>query len=115
MEPTKKIISISSKRQLTIPQKFFDLLGFETEAECVFRGNELVIRPHRENTAEFAVEILADLIEQGYSGPELLKEFKSVQRKIRPAVERMIEEADRTADGTGKYYTVNEIFGQEDE
>ena len=31
----RKIISISSKRQITIPQKFFNLLGFENEAECV--------------------------------------------------------------------------------
>ena len=29
----RKIISISSKRQVTIPQKYFDLLGFDDEAE----------------------------------------------------------------------------------
>jgi len=30
---TKKV-RISSKRQITIPQKFFTALGFDTEAEC---------------------------------------------------------------------------------
>ena len=30
----RKIVSISSKRQITIPQKFFNLLGFGNEAEC---------------------------------------------------------------------------------
>ncbi len=40
-----KKVSISSKRQITIPQKFFTLLGFNTEAECIMRGNELVLRP----------------------------------------------------------------------
>ncbi len=43
----KKIVSISSKRQITIPLKFFSMLGFDDEAECVGRGNELVIRPIR--------------------------------------------------------------------
>ena len=56
-----KKVSISSKRQITIPQKFFTLLGFNTEAECIMRGNELVLRPVKENTSgEFAEQILAD-------------------------------------------------------
>ncbi len=45
-----KKLSISAKRQITIPQKFFTMLGFDTEAECIVRGNELVIRPARTNT-----------------------------------------------------------------
>ena len=58
-----KKLSISAKRQITIPQKFFTMLGFDTEAECTVRGNELVIRPARANTGgEFAEQILADLI-----------------------------------------------------
>ena len=36
---TSKKVSISAKRQITIPQKFFALLGFENEAECAIRGN----------------------------------------------------------------------------
>ena len=86
-----KKVSISSKRQITIPQKFFTLLGFNTEAECIMRGNELVLRPVKENTSgEFAEQILADLIRQGYSGEELLEKFKQAHRKIRPAVEAML-------------------------
>ena len=50
-----KKISISEKRQITIPQKFFTMLGFDTEAECIVRGNELVLRPVKTNTGgEFA-------------------------------------------------------------
>lgn len=46
------------------------------------RGNELVLRPVKENTnGEFAEQILADLIRQGYSGEELLEKFKQTQRK----------------------------------
>ena len=112
---TSKRVAISSKRQITIPQIFFAQLGFETEAECVIRGNELVLRPVRANVGgEFAEQILADLIDQGYSGKELLKKFKAEQKKIRPAVEAMIAEAGDIAAGKSKYSTYDDIFGMEE-
>lgn len=111
-----KKVSISSKRQITIPQKFFTLLGFNTEAECIMRGNELVLRPVKENTSgEFAEQILADLIRQGYSSEELLEKFKQTQRKIRPAVEAMLSEADRVAESKSGGYSLEDVFGTEDE
>ena len=111
-----KKVSISSKRQITIPQKFFTLLGFNTEAECIMRGTELVLRPVKENTSgEFAEQILADLIRQGYSGEELLEKFKQTQRKIRPAVEAMLAEADRVAESKSGGYSLEDVFGTEDE
>jgi len=111
----RKIISISAKRQLTIPQKFFELLGFNTEAECVLRGNELIIRPFKENTGDvFAAEILADLVSQGLSGQELVEQFKIMQKKVRPAVEKMLEDAENAAAGKGEYYSYNDVFDQED-
>ena len=111
-----KKVSISSKRQITIPQKFFTLLGFNTEAECIMRGNELVLRPVKENNSgEFAEQILADLIRQGYSGEELLEKFKQTQRKIRPAVEAMLAEADRVAESKSGGYSLEDVFGTEDE
>ena len=111
----KKIISISSKRQITIPQKFFEMLQFENEAECVIRGNELVIRPARSNVGgEFAQNILEELVARGLSGEELLKEFKKKQAQVRPAMEAMIAEAEEVALGNGEYLTYEEIFGVED-
>ena len=111
----RKIISISSKRQITIPLKFFNLLGFGKEAECVVRGNELVIRPTRTNTGgEFAEQILADLIAQGLSGEQLLNAFKDTQAKVRPAVEAMLGDAERAASGEGEFVTYDDIFGLED-
>lgn len=111
-----KKVSISSKRQITIPQKFFTLLGFNTEAECIMRENELVLRPVKENTSgEFAEQILADLIRQGYSGEELLMKFKQAQRKVRPAVEAILAEADRVAESKSGGYSLEDVFGTEDE
>lgn len=108
----KKVVSISSKRQITIPRKFFDALNFADEAECVVRGNELILRPARTNSGgEFAEHILADLIASGLTGEELLREFKNRQAKVRPAVEAMIAEADKVAVGNGEYYTYDDVFG----
>ena len=111
----RKIVSISSKRQITIPQKFFSLLGFADEAECLVRGNELVIRPARTASGgEFAEMILADLISQGFGGDELLARFKETQAKVRPAVEAMLSDAEKAANGTAEYSTYDDVFGTEE-
>ena len=112
----KKKVSISAKRQITIPQKFFTMLGFDTEAECMVRGNELVIRPEKTNVGgEFAEQILADLIEKGYSGNELVEQFKKAQKEVRPAVEAILAEAEKAAISETEYVTYEEVFGVEDE
>ena len=111
----RKVVSISSKRQITIPQKFYTMLGFSDTAECVVRGNELVIRPAKVTSGgEFAEQILTDLIAQGLSGDELLRQFKITQAKIRPAVEAMIAESESVAAGESEYATYDDVFGTED-
>jgi len=95
---TGKIIRISSKRQITIPQKYYEKLGFSEEAECVMNEDGLLIRPvHREN-GDFSEQILTELIAEGYTGEELLTKFKEQSRKIKPAVSQMLAEADRVAE-----------------
>ncbi|HIS46124.1 MAG TPA: AbrB/MazE/SpoVT family DNA-binding domain-containing protein [Candidatus Scybalocola faecigallinarum] len=111
----RKILSISSKRQITIPQKFYQALGFGDEAECVVRGDELVIRPVKTvSGGEFAEQILAELIAEGLSGEKLLSEFKSRQAQIRPAVEAMLSDAEDVAAGKGEFATYDDVFGMED-
>ena len=110
----RKTVSISSKRQITIPLKYFTLLGFGTEAECMVRNDELVIRPIRQQAGgEFAEQILADLIGQGLSGSELLKEFKKAQAEVRPAVVNMLQEAKAAAHGEAKSMSMEDIFGED--
>lgn len=76
------------------------------------RGNELVIRPAKTNTGgEFAEQILADLIGQGYSGNELLQQFKLAQSKLHPAVEEMIGEAKAAAVSAAEYDSYDDVFG----
>lgn len=112
----RKMIRISEKRQLTIPQKYFDLLGFSSQAECILRGNEIVLRPVKEQSGgEFDEQILADLIAQGLSGSELLEEFKKMRRKVRPAVEELLMQAKQAAYGERESFSYEDVFGSEDE
>ena len=112
----RKTIRISEKRQLTIPQKFYEALGFSTEAECILRGNEIVLRPVKgQGGGEFAEQILADLIKQGFSGNQLLDEFKKAQKNVRPAVEAMLTQAEQAARGEGESYSYDDVFGSEGE
>lgn len=93
----RKRVAISVKRQFTIPLKYFEALGFESDAECSLLDGGILIRPLRNEPAAFSEEILADLVAQGFYGQELLTQFKEQTRKVRPAVLKIIEEADEVA------------------
>jgi len=111
----RKIISVSSKRQLTIPQKYYDLLGFENEAECVLQDDSILIRPLQNiNTSEFSEQILADLISQGYEGARLLAAFKEYSKSIRPAVKKLLDEADELVKNEKSGISLDELFGKEE-
>jgi len=110
----RKIISVSGKRQVTIPQKYFEALGFSNEAECILQNNAIVIRPIKENSgSEFSEQILADLIAQGLSGQELLTKFKEMSKKIVPAMEKLINEADSIVKGEKRGANMADVFGAE--
>lgn len=111
-----KRISVSNKRQITIPQKFFEKLNIGDEVECIMTTSEIIIRPVRQET-EFAEDILKDLVAKGFQGEQLLNEFRKTRARIRPAVNKMIEEAELAAknlkdSGDDK---MNEIFSNKED
>ena len=110
----RKIISISVKRQLTIPQKYFDALGFNSEAECILQNDCLLIRPVRvTGGGEFSEQILSDLISQGYEGQELLEKFKEYSKAVRPAVIKMLEDNEAFTRSDEGRIPMDELFGTE--
>ena len=109
----KKRISVSQKRQITIPIEFYNSVGIDKEVECYVQNNAIVIRPIRESSGEFDEQILADLIAQGLSGQELLDKFKETRRQIRPAVERLLDEARLAAQGQASSEAYEDVFGPE--
>lgn len=111
----KKRISVSQKRQITIPIEFYNSLSIGKEVECYVQNNSIVIRPVQESSGEFDEQILGDLISQGLSGEELLAQFKEERKKIRPAVESLIADAELASQGKVKYFTYKDVFNSEEE
>jgi len=109
----RKRIPVSEARQISIPIDFFNAVGVENEVDCYVQNNAIIIRPIRNNGGEFAEEILSDLISQGFSGDELLQKFKETRKKIRPAIESLLEEASAAANGKAPYFTYDDVFGTE--
>ena len=109
----RKVISISEKRQLTIPQKYYNALGFDNEAECILSEEGLLIRPvHDAEGGALSKQILASLIANGYDDHALLDKFKEQSRAIRSAVQKLLEEADALAkSGQGRIH-MDKLFGK---
>lgn len=110
----RKVISISSKRQITIPLQFYTHLDLGSEAECLLEDGKIIIQPLNRGPSEFSVEILKDLISQGYTGDELVEQFERQSESLKKAVTHMLEEADTIATGKKPSARFEELFGPED-
>ena len=100
-----KKISVSAKRQMTIPKQFYDELKIENEVICQIVDDALVIIPVHKGL-DFSEFILGDLVKEGYSGESLLNEFSIRKKQINGAILKMVEE---TRDYKG-YSNVDEYF-----
>ena len=111
--PEQKRVAITSQRRITIPEKFFRELGCPRKAICIMREGMLILQPEPDVSGggEFAGQILSELISEGFSGQDLLDEFRRRQAKVRPAIEAMLEDARAAAAGTGAYETYEDISG----
>ncbi len=110
----RKIISVSKKRQITIPLQFYKHLKLGSEVECLLEDGKIIIQPLHQEPSEFSVEILKDLVSQGYSGDELVKQFEIQSKNIKKAVANMLEEADAIAAGERSAANFDDIFKSED-
>lgn len=106
-----KRISVSSKRQISIPKKFYEELQIGEEVFVELQGDSLIIRPIRKNFDDFSEEILADLVAEGYNGESLIEEFKNRKSQIKSAVDSLIDETKQV----GKRTTLDELFGDDDD
>ena len=109
----RKIISVSRKRQITIPLKFYEQANLGNEVECYVENGAVVIRPLPSDTGEFAEEILKDLVAQGFSGNELVRKFAEQRGNLKKAIGRARDEADEIASGKRKGASVTDVFGKE--
>lgn len=113
MKPKK--ISVSIKRQITIPIEYYNALNIGDEVECTMVDDSIVIRPIRSNSIdEYSEFILKDIIEEGYKKEEILEEFKKRRNELKYAAKEMIKEMNAVAEESEKYVTMNDVFGEEE-
>ena len=65
-----------------------------------------------DTNGDFVKEIRSELIKEGYSRQELQKELESRQAKVRPAVEKMLDDAHKMATGEAKSMSCEDVFGE---
>ena len=63
-----------------------------------------------DTNGDFVEEIRSELIKEGYSGQKLKKELQNRQAKVKPAVEKMLDDAHKMATGEAKSMSYDEVF-----
>lgn len=110
-----KKISVSVKRQITIPIEYYNALNIGDEVECMMVDDSIVIKPVKDNSLdEYSEFILKDIIEEGYKKEEILEEFKKRRNELKYAAKEMVKEMDKVAEDSEKYATIEDIFGEEE-
>lgn len=117
-----KKVKISEQRQITIPEEFYDALNFQDEVIIEFIGKAIVILPNETvnflediEEVDFSVDILRDLVSQGYEGEELIQKFIEIKAKIPKALERIKQEAMERGGVTGDLEENFELLEEKDE
>lgn len=115
-EVKPKKISVSQKRQITIPKEFFDALNIGDEIECYIEDNCIVIKPVVENNLnEFSEYILQDIIKEGFKGNDIIKEFKKRRKKLESAAKEFNKQIDKEISNANNLASFEDVFGKEDD
>lgn len=94
LEPEKLKITKTEYKEISIPENYFKELDFKEEALVEVSNSTLIIRPTKEvEYVDLSEYILKDLIDEGYTGNELLVKFKEIKEGIPFAINNMAEEA----------------------
>lgn len=87
-------IKISSKRQITIPARYYEAAGFGEYALCTWTDQGILLQPLDMEDEDVTVDILRSLIKQGFEGEELIERYQEMKRKI-VSVRCKLDEAER--------------------
>ena len=87
-------IKISSKRQITIPAKYYEQAGFGDYALCIWTDKGLFLQPLDVEDEDVTVDILRHLIGEGYEGEDLITQYQAMKQKI-VSVKDKLDEAER--------------------
>ena len=87
-------ITISSKRQITIPAKAYEEAGFKDYALCTWSDKGMFLQPLDVEDEDVTIDILRYLINEGYEGEDLIAQYKAMKKKV-VSVKDKLDEAER--------------------
>ena len=112
---TKKI-SVSEKRQITIPKEFFDALNIGKEIECSIANNCIIIKPVVDTSLdEFSEYILKDILNDGIANENILNEFKKRKEKLKKAAKKYNADIDKEIENQDNLICAEDVFDKGDE
>lgn len=108
---------ITSKRQLTIPKDFYDRLNLGENVEIILDKDAITIKKLKrteENFDDYSDLILKDLISEGYTGDDLLREFRLRKQFLPIAAQNMLQEIQEQVikDNRTTEQLDKELFGE---
>jgi len=107
-------IKISSKRQITIPAAWYREKRFTDYALLEWTDEGLLIKPIDVEREDITVHILRELVEQGYSGDELVEKYVEMKGKVTPIEKYLLEGEADIAEGKVDSRPVEEFFEETD-
>lgn len=113
MDKKVRLVSVTSKRQLTIPVDFYRELNMSPgKVRCILENGRIIIEPiDTSNFWDFSADILQELVSEGLDGEELINEFKQRKDIVKEAFMYMVNEAkEDIKNGTGK--DAEEVFNE---
>jgi bifunctional DNA-binding transcriptional regulator/antitoxin component of YhaV-PrlF toxin-antitoxin module len=119
-----KKITVTGKRQITIPKNFFDHLGIGTAVAAYLREGGIFLKPIRDEKETIAEidtrEIVHQAIAEGLTGDELADEIARRVGELNKLLDRRIQEfeSDLTDDSVDDgevddYHGLHIFFDQE--
>lgn len=111
----RKVIRISNKRQITIPLKYYETLDLGQEVECVLEENQIILKPVQNQSFDYSVEILKELVAEGYEGTDLIYAFKNKSNQINQAGATLMDEAEAIGKGDQQGASFQDVFPMSDE
>lgn len=98
--PEVHVVKVDAQNRITLPSSLTQQLNLDQEMACFIQNGMLICKPMYED--DFTVEILRDLLSEGYEGKQLVDQFEKTQNDLRQAVEQMIVEANEIVNQANK-------------